>query len=79
MTVRAELMTELLQLPETDRADVAARLLASLDDDDVDEGCAEAWDDEIDRRAEADDEGAEFVDGAEAFREVRAEVDAHRR
>jgi hypothetical protein len=40
-----------------------------------DAGNAAAWDAEIERRARDDDEGsAEFVDGEEALRRVRAEI-----
>jgi putative addiction module component (TIGR02574 family) len=53
MTSRAqELLREALTLPSTDRADVAAELLASLDDPETDIADIEAaWATEIERRA----------------------------
>jgi len=53
MTSRAqELLREALTLPSTDRADVAAELLASLDDTETDIGDIEAaWATEIEKRA----------------------------
>lgn len=51
MTVQAErLLRDALKLPLEDRADVAAELLASLDER-RDEGVEEAWAQEIERRA----------------------------
>jgi putative addiction module component (TIGR02574 family) len=76
MVVRAELMSELLRLPENERAELAAALLDSLDGGPPDDGVAAAWDDEIERRARDDEEGtAEWIDGAEALRQARAELD----
>jgi len=52
----ATLLSEVLDLPERDRAEVAARILESLEetqDDDVDE----AWARELERRAAAVDSG----------------------
>ena len=53
MTRRAqELLREALALPSDERADVAAQLLASLDDEDVDTEDIEAvWAVEIEKRA----------------------------
>lgn len=53
MTSRAqELLREALTLPSTDRADVAAELLASLDDTETDIADIEAaWATEIEKRA----------------------------
>lgn len=80
MTVRAELIAEVLTLPEPDREALLRALLESLDEAGEDEGHEAAWDAEIERRAQEDDDGsAELVDGAEMFRQVRAEIDAHRR
>jgi putative addiction module component (TIGR02574 family) len=51
MTVQAErLLQDALKLPLEDRANVAAELLASLDER-RDEGVEEAWAQEIERRA----------------------------
>jgi putative addiction module component (TIGR02574 family) len=53
MTSRAqELLREALTLPSEDRADVAAELLASLDDTETDTASIEAeWAAEIEKRA----------------------------
>jgi putative addiction module component (TIGR02574 family) len=51
-----QLLAEVLDLPESDRAEVAARILESLEDnrdDDVDE----AWARELERRSAAVDSG----------------------
>lgn len=56
MTETERLLTEALNLPEQDRADLAVRLLESLDghaDDDVDA----TWAKEIERRCAALDSG----------------------
>jgi len=50
------LLAEVLELPEPDRAEVAARILESLDD--IHEGTVdEAWAHELERRAAAVDSG----------------------
>lgn len=54
MTERAQaLLREALKLPSEERADVAAELLASLDEPDVEDAAAvqAAWAAEIERRA----------------------------
>ena len=57
MTSEAEkLLTIALELPEEQRAEIAARLLESLDHSD-DEGVDEAWAKEIERRCAALDSG----------------------
>jgi putative addiction module component (TIGR02574 family) len=56
MKAARELLAEVLELPPRERAEVAARILDSLDegsDSDVDE----AWARELERRAEAVDSG----------------------
>ena len=50
------LLAEVLDLPEPDRADVAARILESLDDT-HDVGVDEAWARELERRCAAVDSG----------------------
>jgi putative addiction module component (TIGR02574 family) len=52
----ATLLSEVLDLPEQDRAEVAARLLESLEDID-DGGVDDAWAAELERRAAAVDSG----------------------
>jgi putative addiction module component (TIGR02574 family) len=51
-----KVLTVALELPERERAEIAARLLESLDGDDG-EGVEEAWAQEIDRRCAALDSG----------------------
>jgi putative addiction module component (TIGR02574 family) len=51
-----QLLAEVLDLPEQDRAEVAARILESLDDI-HDAGVDEAWARELERRAAAVDSG----------------------
>ncbi|MEA2326528.1 MAG: hypothetical protein QOE68_1487 [Thermoanaerobaculia bacterium] len=52
----ATLLSEVLDLPEQDRAEVAARILESLDET-QDDGVDEAWARELERRAAAVDSG----------------------
>ena len=59
-----------LELPQHERAELAARLLASLDDDD--EEVEEAWAQEIERRCRALDSGEETTI---SWEELRAEID----
>ena len=56
-----ELFQLALDLPEQDRADLAAKLLWSLDPevDEADEDVEQAWSDEIARRVAAIDSGEE--------------------
>jgi len=57
MHTRAEkLLASALELPESDRAAIAAELIASLDPE-TDAGAAEAWDREIARRLAELDSG----------------------
>jgi putative addiction module component (TIGR02574 family) len=70
-----KLVTEVLALPADEREEVLRALLESLDEPGTDPGYEQAWDEEIERRARDDDEGADvFVDSAEVFREMRAEI-----
>jgi putative addiction module component (TIGR02574 family) len=52
----AELLREASELPETDRAELAARLLETLDGE-PDEGVEAAWAEEIERRIRQIDSG----------------------
>ena len=71
-----DLFREALALPETERADLAAELLASLDGL-PDADWEESWSAEIDRRVEAarlaGDSGIDWVD---ARREILAKLGA---
>jgi len=51
-----QLLAEVLDLPESDRAEVAARILESLEDI-RDNGVDEAWARELERRSAAVDSG----------------------
>ena len=61
------LLEQVLSLPERDRAEIAARLLESLDETDQD-GVDEAWAQEIDRRYAALDNGEAVTSDWNEFR-----------
>jgi putative addiction module component (TIGR02574 family) len=71
------LLEQALSLPEKDRAEIAARLLESLDDGDGEDIDA-AWAQEIDRRCEALDEGEAVPSDWNEFR-ARIERDVFHR
>lgn len=62
------LLNDALRLPENDRAELAARLLESLDEADSDEGIDEAWAQEIERRCAALDSGEAITSDWKEFR-----------
>lgn len=62
-----KVLTVALELPEHERAEIAARLLESLDDDDG-EGVDEAWAREIERRCAALDGGEAVTSDWAEFR-----------
>jgi len=72
--VAERLLTEALNLPETERAELAARLIESLEaqrDDEVDA----AWAAEIERRCAALDSGeAVTSDWSEVRRKIESEI-----
>ena len=72
--VAERLLTEALNLPETERAELAARLIESLEaqrDDEVDAG----WAAEIERRCAALDSGeAVTSDWSEVRRKIESEI-----
>jgi putative addiction module component (TIGR02574 family) len=61
------LLEQVLRLPQHDRAEIAARLLESLDDVDR-EGVDEAWAREIERRCAALDSGEAVTSDWNEFR-----------
>ena len=70
-TPTTALLEQALSLPQEDRAEIAARLLESLDDGDR-EGVDAAWAQEIDRRCDAlDNEEAVTSD----WNEFRARIE----
>jgi len=71
----ATILKDALQLPEPDRADLAAMLIESLDSQ-VDEDAEAAWDTEIERRiAELDNGSVRAVPWPEARRMIMGELD----
>ena len=72
------LKKELLDLEPADRAEVAEDALRSLDATAYGE-LSPAWEDEIQRRAHAVDDGsAELIPSEDVFREIEAELRARR-
>ena len=71
------LLEKVLNLPHEDRAEIAARLLESLDNAERD-GVDEAWSQEIDRRCEALDRGEAVTSDWNEFR-ARIERDVFHR
>jgi putative addiction module component (TIGR02574 family) len=51
MATKDELLSDVLQLPPEERAEVAHKLLLSLDEGPEDPGAAAEWDRELERRA----------------------------
>jgi len=66
MTDTEEVLAAALELPEDKRAEIAARLLESLDEED--EGVDEAWAREIERRCAALDSGEAVTSDWNEFR-----------
>jgi len=77
-----QLAAAVLQLPDAARAEVASRLLKSLEPDSPDESTtaiANAWETELDRReAELDADPTLGVPAAEVFRLLDADLAASR-
>ena len=72
---KEKLLAEALGLPVEDRADIAAKLLASLDDAAEDPDAADAWADEIERRVREVDEGrVQLVPWEEVRAKLRARL-----
>jgi putative addiction module component (TIGR02574 family) len=73
-----KVLEEALTLPPEERADVAATLLESLDEQE-DEGVEEAWAQEIERRIREVESGAvKTIPWSEARRRLRERLDAGR-
>ena len=65
------ILIEALQLPMQERAALASRLLASLDEQ-VDEGVDAAWEDEVAKRLKEIDEGdVKMIPGDVVMKEMR--------
>jgi len=67
MSDTKKLLSEVLELPEHERAEIAAKLLESLDPDDTEDVDA-AWAVEIERRCAALDSGEAVTSDWEEFR-----------
>ena len=78
MSVAAEKVSEMLALPEQDRAYLAHQLIASLDKS-VHADAETQWFDVIDRRSREIEEGkVQCRPVSETIRDVRAKLHAHR-
>lgn len=75
-TTTEKICIEALSLPRQARAEIAHRLLVSLEDEDFDEGeVSEAWRKEIERRRQDFRDGnARTVSAEEALRQARAAI-----
>ena len=74
-----KVLQEALTLPPAERADVAATLLDSLDEQE-DEGVEQAWAQEIERRIREVESGAvKMIPWSEARCRLRARMDAGQR
>ena len=72
MTIVSDVLTAALALPAEARAEVAHKLLLSLEPDEVDFDADHAWADEVRRRLSAIREGrAAFRDWNEALEDMR--------
>lgn len=72
MTERTkQILNEVMKLPEAERAELAAEIMATLDEPDVDTSVETAWAAEIERRIEGYLSGK---DKATPWAEVRAEA-----
>lgn len=75
MAVPRKLIKEALELPLDEREELLRALLDGLDEPGQDEGHAEAWDTEIERRARDDENDEDIVaDGRGALRQLRADI-----
>ncbi len=78
MSIAAEKMAEVLALPEEDRALLAHRLIASLDDT-IDADAETQWRDVIERRTREIEQGkAECRPVEQVVQEIRTKLDARR-
>jgi putative addiction module component (TIGR02574 family) len=66
-----KLLTQVLELPESDRAELAARLLDSLDSE-TDSAIDDEWAEEIERRCAASDAGTNV---ASDWNDVRQRIE----
>ena len=75
-TTTEKICIEALSLPRDARAEIAHRLLVSLENEDFSDGVSEAWYDEIQRRRQDFREGrANPVSAEEAMRRAHAAIE----
>jgi putative addiction module component (TIGR02574 family) len=75
-TTTEKVCIEALSLPRDARAEIAHRLLVSLEDEDFADDVSEAWRKEIDRRRQNFREGqANAVTAEEALRQAHAAIE----
>lgn len=75
MIVAQELLTQALQLPLNERANMARQLLLSLEPESVEEDHEAAWAKEIAERVKRLDEGkSKTIDWREAHAQIRAKL-----
>ncbi|HTV43216.1 MAG TPA: addiction module protein [Candidatus Sulfotelmatobacter sp.] len=78
MSITGEKVAEIMALPQEDRAYLAQKLIASLDDT-VDEDVEEQWNAEIDRRSREMEEGrVDMRPEEEVIKEIRNKLHARR-
>ena len=75
MRTGKQILSKLLKLPSSDRAEIATVLIHSLDQD-VDSGASEAWLAEVERRAEEVSSGSVKL---ESWTKVRKRIEAKQR
>jgi putative addiction module component (TIGR02574 family) len=72
MSTAEDIMARALQLPEQERAELAHRLLLSLEPDDLDPHAGTLWAAEIEARLRAFEEGqTDAIPGSEALEQIR--------
>jgi putative addiction module component (TIGR02574 family) len=75
MMTEAELIEQALTLPSVQRADIARKLLESLDEGPADSDADQAWADEVEARAAAYDRGeVSAIDSEQVFDRARQSI-----
>lgn len=78
MSITTEKVAEIMALPQEDRAYLAHKLIASLDNT-VDEDAEEQWNEVIDRRSREMEEGrVDMRSEEEVIKEIRNKLHARR-
>ena len=72
MSLKVEMLSKALELPADDRAELARKLIISLDPPMPDNGVEEAWDSEIENRLTAMDRGeSQLIDWRDSAQRAR--------